>query len=333
MTARTIDVHAHLLVPDADHLVAGQPGLAAQQALEALRNGPESLANSRRMVGERLERLTRLRPRLADMDAAGVDMQVVSPSPSHYHYWAGAPLAAEVAEAVNAGIAAFVAGAPDRLVGLGIAPLQHPALAASVLVDAMARHGLRGIQISSYAPSADLSDRSLDPLWSRCAELGALVFLHPYGCSLDERLDRFYLANIVGQPTENAVALSHLIFGGVLDRHPGLRIVAAHGGGYLPSYIGRSDHGWRVRPEARSCVDEPSSYLRRLWFDSLVHSPTVLRNLVETIGADRLVLGSDYPFDMGTDDPVGALTAAGLTPAQNDAIRGGTAASLLGLDV
>ena len=157
------------------------------------------------------------------------------------------------------------------------------------------------------------------------------MFLHPYGCTLDERLDRFYLANIVGNPTETAVALSHLIFGGVLDRHPSLRIVAAHGGGYLPSYIGRSDHGWRVRPESRSCVDEPSSYLRRLWFDSLVHSPMVLRHLVETVGADRFVLGSDYPFDMGTDDPVGALTAAGLSADDTAAIRGANAAALLGL--
>jgi aminocarboxymuconate-semialdehyde decarboxylase len=331
MPRETIDVHAHLLVPAADRLVAGQPGLVDQQALEARRNGPVSLANSRQMVADRIERLTRLDRRLADMDAAGVDLQVVSPSPSHYHYWAGAGLAAEVAEAVNAGIAEHVAAAPDRLVGLGVVPLQHPVLAADIVTAAMDRHGLRGIQISSHAPSVELSDPKLDPLWARCSDLGAVIFLHPYGCSLDERLDRYYLANVVGQPTENAVALSHLIFGGVLDRHPSLRIVAAHGGGYLPSYIGRSDHGWRVRPESRSCVDEPSSYLRRLWFDSLVHSPMVLRHLVETVGADRFVLGSDYPFDMGTDDPVGALTAAGLSEADTAAIRGGNAAGLLGL--
>jgi aminocarboxymuconate-semialdehyde decarboxylase len=331
MPRETIDFHAHLLVPPADRLVAGQPGLEAQQELEARRNGPTSLANSRQMVVERFERLTRLDRRLADMDAAGVDMQVVSPSPTHYHYWADAGLAAELAEAVNAGIAEFVAGAPDRLVGLGIAPLQHPDLAADVVSAAMGTHGLRGIQISSHAPSCELSDPVLDPLWARCAKLGAVIFIHPYGCSLDERLDRYYLANVVGQPTENAVALSHLIFGGVLDRHPSLRIVAAHGGGYLPSYIGRSDHAWRVRPESRSCVDEPSSYLRRLWFDSLVHSPAVLRHLVETVGADRFVLGSDYPFDMGTDDPVGALTAAGLPPSETAAIRGDNAARLLGL--
>jgi len=331
MTPQTIDVHAHLLVPKADQVVAGRPGLDAQQALETRRNGAESLANSRTMVLERIEQMTRLDRRLADMDAAGVDLQVVSPSPSHYHYWADAPLAAELSETVNAGIAAFIAGAPQRLVGLGHVPLQHPALAADVVSDAVQRHGLRGILISTHAPSLDLSDPSLDVLWSRCASLGAVVFLHPYGCTLDERLNQFYLGNIVGNPTETSVALSHFIFGGVLDRHPSLRLMAAHGGGYLPSYIGRSDHGWRVRPESRSCVDEPSSYLRRLWFDALVHSPMVLRHLVETVGADRVMLGSDYPFDMGTDDPVGALTAAGLRPEDTAAIRGGTAAALFGL--
>jgi aminocarboxymuconate-semialdehyde decarboxylase len=136
---------------------------------------------------------------------------------------------------------------------------------------------------------------------------------------------------VVGQPAENAVALSHLIFGGVLDRHPGLRVFAAHGGGYLPTHIGRSDHAWRVRPDARDCAHEPGSYLKRLWFDSLVHSPSVLRSLIGAAGADRVLLGSDFPFDMGTEDPVGGLRAAGLTESDFHAVRGGNAADLLGL--
>jgi aminocarboxymuconate-semialdehyde decarboxylase len=331
MATLTIDVHAHLLVPEVDRLVAGSPALEAARALEARRSGAESSANSRRMVSERMDQLTNLDRRLADMDAATVDVQVVSPSPSHYNYWADADLASDLCEAANSAVAAHVGAAPKRLIGLGIVPLQDPTLASAVLDKAMAFHRLHGIMVSSHAPSMELSDPALDPLWARCEALGAVVFLHPYGCTLDERLDRWYLANIVGQPTENAVALSHLIFGGVLDRHPGLKIVAAHGGGYLPSYIGRSDHAWHVRPESRSSVDEPSSYLRRLWFDSLVHSPMVLRHLVETVGADRIVLGSDYPFDMGTDQPVAALMAAGLASEQTEAIRGANAAGLYGL--
>jgi aminocarboxymuconate-semialdehyde decarboxylase len=331
---RTIDVHAHLMIPDVESLVAGHPDLAVAQALDVRRNGTESLRISRTMAQERWEQLTSRDRRLADMDAAGVDLQVVSPSPSHYHYWTDEELAAQIAAAANSAIAAHIAGAPDRLLGLGMVPLQHVDVAVALLERAMDEHGLRGIMISTHAPSRnggrtrDLSDPALDPLWSRCEALGAVVFLHPFGCTLDERLDQFYLGNVVGNPTETTVALSHLIFGGVLDRYPGLRIVAAHGGGFLPSYIGRSDHGWRVRAETHSCVDEPSSYLRRLWFDSLVHSPLVLKHLVETVGADRIMLGSDYPYDMGTDDVVGALTAAGLSAADEELVRGVNAEAL-----
>ena len=152
-----------------------------------------------------------------------------------------------------------------------------------------------------------------------------VVFLHPFGCSLDERLDRFYLSNTVGQPVENAVALSHIIFAGVLDRHPTLRVLAAHGGGYLPTYIGRSDHAWEVRPEARRCTDRPSSYLPRITFDSLVHGAGALRALVDAVGAESVVLGSDYPFDMGITDPVSQVRAAGLTEAATRSILGDNA--------
>jgi aminocarboxymuconate-semialdehyde decarboxylase len=328
-----IDVHAHVLLPGVDEAVAGQPGLLAARELDARRNGAAALAVSGPMVASRITLLTDVPARLAAMDGAGVDIQLVSPSPSHYHYWADEDLARSVWELANGGVAAHCAAAPDRLIGLGLVPLQHPGLAAAALDHALSL-GLRGVQISSHAPGApgrELSDPAYAPFWARAEQTGALVFLHPFGCTLDERLDRWYLSNTVGQPAENAVALSHLIFGGVLDRHPGLRIIAAHGGGYLPTHIGRSDHAWRVRSDARDCANEPSSYLKRLWFDSLVHSPAVLRALISVVGADHVLLGSDFPFDMGTDDPLGALRAAGLTESDLHAVRGGNAADLLGL--
>lgn len=188
------------------------------------------------------------------------------------------------------------------------------------------------MEISSHAPGRELSDPAYNSLWTRAEETGAVIFLHPFGCTLDERLDQWYLSNTVGQPTENAVALSHLIFSGVLDRHPGLKIIAAHGGGYLPTHIGRSDHAWRARNDASAyCAQPPSSYLRHLYFDSLVHDPQVLRSLVRAAGADRVLLGSDFPFDMGTADPVAALRSAGLDEADLDAIRGRNAAALLNI--
>ncbi|WP_243795662.1 amidohydrolase family protein [Saccharopolyspora gloriosae] len=331
----TVDVHAHVLLPELDEAVAGRPGHAESRELDARRNGTEALAVNRRMIGERLPLLTDPARRLAAMDAAGVDVQLVSPSPSHYHHWAGPGLAEELCRRAGEGTAAHCATAPDRLVGLGLAPLQHPVLMARSLEDALAR-GLVGVEISSHAPGSgaappvELSDPRLAEFWDLAERAGALVFLHPFGCTLDERLDRWYLSNSVGQPVENAVALSHLIFSGVLDRHPELRLIAAHGGGYLPAHLGRADHAWRTRPDARAgCAREPSAYLRNLYFDSLVHDPFALRELVRAAGAGRVLLGSDFPFDMGTGDPLGALRAAEVSEPDFHAIRGGNAAALL----
>jgi aminocarboxymuconate-semialdehyde decarboxylase len=328
----TIDVHAHVLLPEVEALVAGLPGHAEAKALDARRNGPAALAVNGPMVRERIPELTDPTVRLAAMDAQGVDVQLVSPSPSHYHYWADEETAQKVYLLANESTAAHCRAAPDRLRGLGLVPLQHPEHTVAALDHALER-GLAGVEISSHAPGRELSDPAYEPFWTRAEETGAILFLHPFGCTLDERLDRWYLSNTVGQPVENAVALSQLIFSGVLDRHPGLQVIAAHGGGYLPTHIGRSDHAWSVRSDAGAgCAHLPSSYLKRLYFDSLVHDPHVLRELVRAAGADRVLLGSDFPFDMGSEDPVGALRAARLPEADFDAVRGGNAATLLSLE-
>ncbi|MGW1835062.1 amidohydrolase family protein [Streptomyces sp. NPDC002067] len=328
----TVDVHAHVLLPEIEALVDGLPGHAQARALEARRNGPDALRVNGPMIGERIPRLTDPSVRLAAMDAQGVDVQLVSPSPSHYHYWAGEETAGKVYRLANEATAAHCSAAPDRLRGLGLVPLQHPGQAVRALDHARAQ-GLVGVEISSHAPGHELSDPEYEPFWDRAEETGALLFLHPFGCTLDERLDRWYLSNTVGQPTENAVALSHLIFSGVLDRHPGLRIIAAHGGGYLPTHIGRADHAWTARADAGAgCAHPPSSYLKRIHFDSLVHDPVVLRELIRVTGAEQVLLGSDFPFDMGSEDPVGALRAASLSDADFHAIRGGNATALLRKD-
>ncbi|WP_319052740.1 amidohydrolase family protein [Streptomyces europaeiscabiei] len=331
MTTPTIDVHAHVLLPEVEALVADHPGLVEARALDARRNGPAALAVNGPMVRERIPKLTDVTVRLAAMDAQGVDVQLVSPSPSHYHYWADEDTAEKVYRLAGEATAAHCAQAPDRLHGLGLAPLQHPEQAVRALEHALDQ-GLLGVEISSHAPGRELSDPAYEPFWARAAATGAILFLHPFGCTLDERLDRWYLSNTVGQPTENAVALSHLIFSGVLDRHPDLKLIAAHGGGYLPTHIGRADHAWTARSDAGAdCAHLPSSYLKRLYFDSLVHDRYVLGELVRAAGADRVLLGSDFPFDMGTEDPVGALRAARLSDADFHAVRGGNAAALLRL--
>lgn len=315
---KVVDVHAHVVVPEIRAVVQGHPAFT----------GPPP----GKMPADVVAKLTDVGRRLADMDAAGVDVQVLSVSPTQYHYFAEPDLALTIARCAARGVAAVVAQEPDRFTGLGLVPLQHPELCMEALDDVLDQ-GLRGVEISSHAARPDgttveLSDPALEPFWARAAATGAVVFLHPMGCTLGPRLDRFFLSNTVGQPVEHAVALSHLIFSGVLDRHPGLRVLAAHGGGYLPTYLGRSDHAWQVRPEARGCAEPPSTYLRRLWFDSLVHSPDALRALVAVVGADRVLLGSDFPFDMGVTDPVERARAAGLTDADTALVLGGNAAAL-----
>lgn len=335
-TDPVVDVHAHAWLPDVDEAAAslGQEGLLQQRELELRRNGDASLAASGRMVAERMPRLTDVAVRLADMDAARVDVQIVSPSPSHYHYWADERLAMKIVMLANARMSALIARAPARLAGLGLLPLQHPHLAVAALDHAVKQCGLLGVEISSHAPAregkptTELSDPRLEPLWERASELDAIVFLHPFGCTLDERLNRFYLSNVVGQPVENAIALSHLVFSGVLDRHPRLKLIAAHGGGYLPTFLGRADHSWHVRDESRTCARLPSTYMSRLYYDSLVHSPEALRALVRAVGVARVLLGSDYPFDMGVTDPVDRVEAAAFTDDQKHAICAGNARRL-----
>jgi aminocarboxymuconate-semialdehyde decarboxylase len=326
-----IDVHAHFLLPALQEQVKARDpqGFQAAADLDLKRQGVPSAKASGAMIGERLEQLVSLERRLSDMAAAGVDGQLVSPSPSHYYPWTDEELALWIAREANTATAAIVAEAPDRLRGLGLVPLQHPHLLVDALDNAMLENGLLGVEISSSAPGLELSDDRLEPFWARAEQLGAVLFLHPFGCSLDERLDRYYLSNTVGQPVENAVALSHLIFSGVLDRHPELTLIAAHGGGYLPTFLGRSDHAWTVRPEAHDCAHLPSSYLSRLYFDSLVHTPDALRALVAAAGADRVLLGSDYPFDMGVADPVDRVRAAGLDEEAADGILSGNFARLV----
>ncbi|MCC3267545.1 amidohydrolase family protein [Arthrobacter gengyunqii] len=341
--APLVDVHAHVVLPELQgYVAASAPAeFAVAQELDARRQGPVSAEHSGAMIRERWPRLVDLSRRLADMDAAGIDVQLVSPSPSHYYYFAEPDVGAEIARRANTAMMELVESAPDRLAGLGLVPLQHPDLMVAALEHAVQECGLYGVEIGSYAPGRDriagqgpnegtveLSDVRLEPFWARAEELGAIIFLHPFGCSLDERLDRFYLANTVSQPAENAVALSHLIFAGVLDRYPGLQLIAAHGGGYLPTTLGRSDHAWRVRPEARGCAEPPSSYMKRMWFDSLTHSPAELRALVAAAGADRILMGSDYPFDMGSEDPAGEVRAAGFSPEDEQGILTENAAAL-----
>jgi predicted TIM-barrel fold metal-dependent hydrolase len=328
--APTVDVHAHLAVPTVNALIADQPGLREQQQIDAAALGPASSAMNQAQIAEIGPLLTDLDLRLAAMDRAGVDIQVVSPMPLP-HAWADRDLAERIVAATNEGVAAFCGRVPSRLVPIGTVSLQHPDLAIRQLVAAIRDLGMRGVQISTAArPGVELDDPSLAEFWATAEELGSAILVHPWGCSLGSRLGDYYLFNTVGNPTETALALSRLVFSGLLERHPDLRIWSAHGGGYLASYVGRADHAWHARSDARTTELPPSALLRRTFVDSLVYTPEQLRHLVTVMGAGQVTLGSDYPFDMGVEDPVDRLLAADLDADAIAAIRGGNAARLLG---
>jgi len=330
MNRPVIDTHGHLLVPEAGALADGHPGEEADAAAERASFADDSIAANQAQIRRVWPQLTSVERRLADLDAIGVDIQVVGPMPMH-RYWAEPALAGPLTATINEAIAAHCAQGQGRLYGLGTLPLQHPDIAVRELERGVREFGLKGVSVSTNVAGRELADPSFDPVWEAAAGLGAVVFIHPWGCSLGPRLRAQFLGNTFGQPVETALALSHLIFGGTLDRYPGLKLLAAHGGGFLPTYIGRSDHAWAARPDARGCRLPPSEYLRRLWYDALVYTPRALRHLVEAAGADKVVLGTDYPFDMGVTDPVERAAAAGLPAADLTAIMSGNAAALFGL--
>jgi aminocarboxymuconate-semialdehyde decarboxylase len=327
-----IDVHAHAEFEVVEKLVHGQAGL--QQAIEERNasSSKESSEHNRKLYETVYQPMFRTERRLAVMDKAGVDMQAVSASPNHYHYWAERDLSQKLVSTINEQIAELCAKHLDRFAGLGTVSLQHPDLVAGQLEHGMRNLSLKGVIISTVANGVSVADRRYEPFWAKAEDLGALVFIHPAGCAIGDRLVPYYLSNVIGNPLETTIALAHIVFSGILDRHPRLKICGAHGGGYFPFYTSRFDHGWHVRPEARTCQHAPSEYLKRLWFDALVYTPGAVEYLVRQAGASQVVLGTDYPYDMGFEDPVARLNAvSGLSEADRQAIRGGNAARLLNL--
>jgi aminocarboxymuconate-semialdehyde decarboxylase len=310
---RVIDVHAHCVVPDVDAVVKGTALAAnAGTTFGTLVLGPE---------------------RIRVMDQQGLDMQALSIN-GFWWYAADRDLARRIVRAQNEGLARWVAAHPDRFVAMASVALQHPDLAAEQLEDAATRLGLRGVSIGGHVAGEDLSLPKYDPFWAKAAELGALVFMHPNGAENIVRdgalRGRGDLGNIIGNPLETTYFLSRLIFDGTLDKFPGLRVCAAHAGGYLPSYLGRTDVACKVRGNA-GCANtrSPRDYFRReLLIDTMVFSEEGLRHLVAEVGVGQIVYGTDVPYNWPvTVDLV--LHAPFLSEADKAAILGGNLAKML----
>ena len=324
----TIDAHSHVGVARAAEFV--KPHLAATaMPLVAFANA-ETKALNQKQEGDIIARAS-LEQRLADLDAMGLDMQVIKPPPPQCYYAVPLEIAVRSAQMVNDGVAEFVARNPDRLKGFGTVPMPDGHEAAKELERCVTKLGFKGVQVLTNVNGKELSDPAFAPFWKKAEELGVLVVIHPNGFTQAERLSRFYFNNVIGNPLETTIALHYLIFDGVLERHPNLKILAVHGGGYLASYSGRIDHAWGARSDAHGDLPHPpTTYLKRLYFDTVVFTPHQLRELVALYGSDRILMGTDYPFDMADYDPIGHVCSCGFDTATTSAICGGNIKALLG---
>jgi len=317
--ARTIDVHAHCAIPAA-LAVAGDARLAAVPATTIRYPGLQQVA------AERMEA----------MDAQGIDMEALSINPVWYGW--ERDVVEKMIEIQNDALASFTAAHPDRFVAFASVALQYPDLAVAQLDKAIKRQGLRGVAIGGSVAGVEFSHAKFHPVWAKCQELGILVFIHPQ--STPQLAERFkgngMLTNSIGNPLDTTIALSHLIFEGTLDKYPGLKILAAHGGGFLGSYGPRSDHGCLVFPEScdRTIVlkKKPTEYLRDIYVDNIVFTPEAMRHLDAEIGYDRIMLGSDFPYPWESHSVDVVMNAPGATDAQKVAMLGGTAAKLLRIE-
>lgn len=325
---RTIDIHSHVQVPAAAEIA--RPHFRPEMDPRMVVQPEESTRYNRELRATMVEKFVDTSARIADMDLQGVDMQVLSIVPPEYFYWLDGELGPRVSSIQNDRIAEMVAERPDRFVGVANVPMEHPEAAARELRRAHEELGFNGFEINADVNGGDLDDHRFDPVWAAASELGLLAILHPHGWTEPRRMDDYYLINLVCMPLASTVAVSRMILGGVFERFPDLQMLVVHGGGYLPFYFARTDHGYRVRPETRRHIPRlPSEYLHRLYFDTTVFRPEEVEYLVREFGPDRVLMGTDYPFDMGPTDPLGFLAQARLTQAEHEAIVGLNAARLL----
>jgi len=306
---KTVDVHAHCAVPEA-------------LALMGMKPAPQALVMDQ--------------DRIRAMDDQGIDVEALSINP--YWYKAERDLARALIRIQNEKLAELCAAQPDRFVAFASVALQYPDLAAEQLEEGVRKLGLRGAAIGGSVNGEELSDAKYHPFWAKAEELGVLVFIHPQGAGVAADIPRRLsgnggLENVIGNPMETTIALSHLIFEGTLDRFPGLKICAAHGGGYLPSYAARSDAGCVTFPDRcpKPLKKRPTEYLRQLYYDSIVFTPEALRHLAAEVGTSQIVMGTDYPFPWTKTSVDHILNTPNLSDAERAAMLGETASRLLGI--
>src|SRR5271154_1252640 len=325
----TIDIHAHIVVPQAAKLAG--PHVDLKRVPLAHFANAETKDINAQQEKDVAEVMTTIDRRLFDLDKMGIDIQVVAPAPPQCYYSVDPKIAEQAHRLANDGVAEYCARKPDRFVGLGVVTLQEPELAVRELDYVMKDLKLKGVEILTNVDGQELSDPKFRPFFARAEQLGAFIMMHPNGFSHGERLTHFYFNNVLGNPLDTTLALHNLIFSGTLARFPDLKLMAVHGGGYLPGYSGRIDHAWGARPDCRAGLPHPPShYLRKVFVDSVVFTPHQLVALIDIFGADHVLIGTDYPYDMAESDPLGHLASVKTLKTKSiEAMAGGNAKKLL----
>ncbi len=325
-----IDIHSHVIPKRFLDRIAESPGEFSAR-IEG-QDGARKVIHDQGYVYPLFDEFHDPLAKLESMDRRGIDVAVISPAPPTFYYWADVDLAMEVAQLVNDGVADMVAARPDRLRGMATVPMQHPDAAVAEMERVAREYGFKAIEIGTSVEGAQLAEARFRPVLRRAQELGIFVFAHPYYVGAKSGLESYYLTNLIGNPLDTAVMVANLMFSGVLDELPELKICLAHGGGFVPYQLGRLVHGHAVRSETRQhSQTSPRDLIRRFYFDSLVFDPQAVRYLIDLVGADRVCIGTDSPFDMGDEHPDQTIASVpGLTDHENQQVCCGTAMRLLG---
>ena len=325
-----LDIHAHYF-PESYLRVMEAEGQAFGVTLDRSDPAGPAIKVGAVLGGHLRREFYDLEMRLRAMNRAGVQVHALSLT-FPMVYWADGELGSHLARVVNDSMSEAHTAHPDRFLGLATLPMQDPTRAVDEIERAAHLPGIRGVYLGTNVNGRELSDPAFTPVFERIHARGLPVFLHPLNVVGAQRLAPYYLGNLLGNPYDTGIAAAHLIFGGVLDRFPKLTVCLPHAGGAFPYLIGRLDRGRKVRRELRHMKRPPSAYLRRFTYDTITHAPASLRYLIGLVGADRVMIGSDYCFDMGYERPVEVVTRlAGLSRADQRRILGGNAARLLGV--
>ena len=327
-----IDIHSHAIPSEIVEAIEADPTRFMARI--------EDDGGSRRVVHDQgyayplFEEFIDHEAKLLAMDRKGIEISVLSPPPPLFYYWADRETAAQTARLVNDGIAGLVAKNPERFRGMAIVPMQDVEAAMEELERVVTVHGFRAVEIGTSVEGAQLSEERFRSFLERASELGVFILAHPYYVGAKQGLEDYYLTNLIGNPYDSTVMVANLMFSGVLDELPDLKLCVAHGGGFAPYQIGRLQHGHRVRSETRARTKtSPRELLGRLFFDTITFNPLATRYLLDLVGAEHVVLGTDAPFDMGDEEPLETIGAIpGLTAKEREAILSGTATDLLGKD-